>query len=192
MYMECMECIRDEKSILKMAARGDRKAFGLLVESYGKRLYGFIYGIVRDEHDSLDIVQDTYLKAYKGIASFDVNRSFVTWLFTIAKNTAYNHLKSRERYNSRYEERQFDNLEGTAVSSLGPEDIAVKNLEKKRLMDAIDSLPEKYRSVIYLKYVSGLSYREIAGRLGISESLVESRIYTARQKIILYMNEGEL
>jgi RNA polymerase sigma-70 factor (ECF subfamily) len=175
-----------------MAARGDRKAFGSLVEFYGKRLYGFIYGIVRNEHDSLDIVQDTYLKAYKGMASFDINRSFVTWLFTIGKNTAYNHLKSRERYNSRYEEGEYESLEGNAVNSLGPEDVAIENSERKRLINNIDRLPEKYRSVIYLKYVSGLSYKEIGKSLGIRESLVESRIYTARQKIILYMNEGEL
>jgi RNA polymerase sigma-70 factor (ECF subfamily) len=181
----------DERAILRSAAGGDREAFGYLAASYGRRLYGFIYGIVGNEHDSLDIAQDTLLKAYKNMASFDINRSFVTWLFTIAKNTAYNYLKKRNKDNLKLVEGQYESIEETAGCSLGPEDAVIENLERKRLIDAIERLPEKYRIVIYLKYISGLSYREIGKRLGIRESLVESRIYTARQKIILYMNEGE-
>jgi RNA polymerase sigma factor, sigma-70 family len=183
--------MEDEKVVIKMAARGDREAFGKLVAAYVKRLYGFTYGIVGNEHDSMDIVQDTFLKAYRSIKSFDTNKSFVTWLFTIAKNNAYNHLKARKRDSLRYQDGNLESLEDANSNSMGPEDETVQRSERKRLLDAMDSLPEKYKSVIYLKYISGLSYREIGKRLGIRESLVESRIYTARQKIISIMNEGE-
>ncbi|MDI6619405.1 MAG: RNA polymerase sigma factor [Clostridiales bacterium] len=175
----------DEKTVIKKAAEGDRDAFGELVAVYAKRLYGFLYAILQDEHDCLDIVQETFFKAYKNIFTFDTNRSFVTWLFTIAKNNAFNYLKSRNRNDLGYE--SLDNIESKAE---GPEEKILKKEETKRLVDAISRLPEKYKAIIYLKYISNLSYREIGKRLNIKESLVESRIYTARQKIASFLKEG--
>lgn len=181
----------DEKKTIQMAASGDREAFGLLVSAYGKRLYGFVYGIIRNEHDSLDIVQDTFLKAYSYMDRFDTGRNFVTWIFTIAKNNAFNFLKLREHDSLKYSGENIESLYDHTYNFKSPEDETVEYEERKRLIDAIEHLPEKYRDIICLKYISGLSYREIGIKLGISEKLVESRIYAARQKIIRLMNEGE-
>lgn len=183
--------MNEDNTFISKVVNGDRQAYGLIIEKYGSRLYGFIYKIIGDESDSLDIVQETFLKAYENLNSFNVNKSFVTWLFTIAKNTTFNHIKAKKRYLSRYKGDDVEKAGGTAAVDYQPEEKFIKNTENAKLIRAISSLPEKYKVLICLKYIEGLSYKEIGNRLKLKESLVESRIFTARQKLIAFMKEVE-
>jgi RNA polymerase sigma-70 factor (ECF subfamily) len=139
----------------------------------------------------MDIVQETFFKAYENLKSFDADRNFVTWLFTIGKNNAYNYMKTRKRNMLHQVSGGLENLDGMTSGSFEPEKEAVRNSERARLIDAVASLPEKYKMLIYLKYIEGLSYKEIGDRLKLTESLVESRVFTARRKLAAFIKEGE-
>lgn len=183
-YIGWVKKMGEEKEIVLKAKQGDKDSFEKLIFLYTKGLYGFVFNMLRQEQAAQDVVQETFFKAYSNLHSFNTNKVFSTWLYTIAKNSALNYIKANKKYT-------FQEVEENSSNINNPEAVFINKEESIRLVKAMDTLSEKYRTLIYLKYINKLSYEEISKALNIPKSVVESRLYTARQKLSILIGGGE-
>jgi len=135
------------------------------VERYAHSLYYFIYGYVRDAAQAEDSTQDTFVKMWKNVKRFDETKRFKTWLFSIAKNTALDALKKKRTLP--FSALESDEEEQSFIETIVDPDAFLNDLFEKQenaqlLSRAIDTLSEKYRTVVYLHNSEGLTFLEIA------------------------------
>jgi RNA polymerase sigma-70 factor, ECF subfamily len=165
----------DDLSAIQNCRAGDREAFRHLVEKYQAQAVGHALAIIGVREDALDAVQEAFLDAFQALGSFDQERQFYPWLYVILRNRCFKLLASRKRLEvSSLGEIHTEILATT--SSLSPEELMA--LER-----ALLALSPEDRELITLKHLDGLSYRELAERLGIAEGTVMSRLYYARQRL---------
>lgn len=169
----------DELSLVEAARQGDKNAFGRLVRMHQKRVLRMVTAITGDLDSGMDVVQDSFVRAYQSLASFDRDRPFYPWISKIAYNLAINHLKR-----SRRQVGLSEIVEPEGKRTDDPLEILQEDENKKRFSEAIGQLPENYRVVFILRSVEELSYEEIADRLQISPGTVDSRLYRARRKLL--------
>jgi len=172
------------------ARNGDRKALEEVIAMYDKRVYSFIYSITRDENASMDITQETFIKLFQNIQSYDVEKNFITWLFTIAKNNSINYLNKCKRCEV-VDIDTHKELEGKHSEYGNPAEIYEEKEEKAKLIKQVEALPEKYKMLIYMKYILEMSYEEISSKLEIPVHKVESRLYMARQKLLKQIDSSK-
>lgn len=167
---------RDEE-LVRRHLDGDQAAFAVLVDRYMRYLYNFVLQLVSDENAAEDIVQETFLKAWKHLSRFDQKKSFKTWIFAIAKNTAYDHLKRKKTIPfSTFENEEGENaLENTPAENDHPEDILDREATAEELDQRLSLLSPAYRSILMMRYRDDLSLHEIADVLGESYNTVKSR-----------------
>lgn len=150
------------------AAQADRAAFGPLYRRYVDRVYGYCFYLLGDHHDAEDVTERTFLAALDAIDRFrDDGASFRSWLFRIAHNQLVNALRTRSR-------RRTDPLDGLPERASGEDPAAAATAadEARRVRRALDRLSEDRRQVVVLRFVDGLSAREIGAVLGRSEGAV--------------------
>jgi RNA polymerase sigma-70 factor (ECF subfamily) len=155
-----------DRELVEGFLSGDEGCFGVLVERHLSMTYKFAYRYINNADDTNDVVQDVFIKAWKYIRRFDVNRNFRTWLLTIAKNTALDFLKKkRPLVFSRIEENDVD-LDAFLAPYLEASDLPDAVFEKKQVKDRLDGvlagLAPSYRTVLSLRYGEHLKFREIA------------------------------
>jgi RNA polymerase sigma-70 factor (ECF subfamily) len=167
--------------LVTRARAGDRAAFEELVRATTADTYTLAYRLVGNEEDARDVVQETYLRAYKGIGKFRGDAQLSTWLYRITANCAANQLGRRRRH--RHEEL----LDDTPVPDRSPERDPVARAEaaslRERLTEALEDLPPRLRAVIVLRDVYDLPHEAIAEELGISTSAAKVRLHRARRKL---------
>jgi RNA polymerase sigma-70 factor (ECF subfamily) len=169
----------DDRELVRRIRDGDAEALRAIVERYQDRIFSLIYGIVRDRHEVEDVAQEVFLKVYTRIHAFDERSKFYTWLYRVAANAAKDHVKKRSRRPAVPLEDD-EVLPATEDSPVGQAAVA----EMRRLVrEAIAALPVRYREVLTLRELEGLSYNEIASVLQISIGTVESRLHRARAKL---------
>lgn len=168
----------------EQALGGDRLAFGVLVEKYQGPIYRYALHFFRDPTRAEDVAQDTFLRAYRFLHTYDPARRFATWLYAIARNLCID----RQREEAR---RQHVDVEGVAPRqliaarpSLDPLELLEGREDRERLLGAIRQLPEKYRTPVILCYAEGLPYQEISDILGISLNNTKIRIHRAKKMIL--------
>lgn len=169
--------LADEHRLIVAAQRGDRPAFAQLVERYWDRLYRWLYHLTRDQHTAEDLVQESFLKAFAGLKKFQAGTNFAAWLFRIAHNNYAN----QYRASSRPREALPDNL---SDSQPGPLDQAVSAEALHNLGRAIHRLPAEFRAALLLRVEEGLSFRQIAEVLDLTEETARWRVFKARQKLL--------
>jgi RNA polymerase sigma-70 factor (ECF subfamily) len=174
--------LQAELERLAAAAReGDRGAFDELVRRTYVDTYTLAVRLTANEEDARDVVQEAYLRAWKGIGNFRGDAQFTTWMYRITANAAYTLVQKRRR-------RRVEPLEAAdeppelAVEAL-PEAAAESALLLGQLSDAIAQLPPKLRSIVVLKDVYGLSHEAIAEELGISVAAAKVRLHRGRRKL---------
>jgi RNA polymerase sigma-70 factor, ECF subfamily len=166
----------DRVSELVVAARaGSADAFGELVDRYRAPVVRLAYSLTHDVDEAKDVAQDAFLRAFRRIESFRPDRPFSRWLFVIARNASFDAMRRRRRSVMLVPES------GDVVA--GPEEWALRNEESERVREALEALPEHYRKVLDLYYVSGLRYREIAVALGIPLGTVKTYIARAKRRL---------
>ncbi|MDP4146195.1 MAG: RNA polymerase sigma factor [Bacillota bacterium] len=171
----------DSKLILK-CKKYDKSAFIELFKIYEKYLYKLCYGYTQNEQDSLDVVQEIYIKIFRNIEKFDGNMPFHPWVRKLAVNTCLNFKRSiKSNIISLY----YENEEGaTLEDTLSMEYNLEEEIEKKDLKEVINKylkdLNENYRIIIILRYFEGLSYNEIAETLGKPLGTVKTDLYRAK------------
>jgi RNA polymerase sigma-70 factor (ECF subfamily) len=169
----------DESFLIARARRGDPSAFEEIVRLYQRRVYGVALRIVRAHDVADDVTQEAFLRAWRSLDRFDLERPFGPWVCRIAANLAVNHVRSpRAR-----EEGLPDGHAETRSSGPGPLG-ALLDAEGARVLEtAMGQLPQEQRAVLVLRVVEDLSYAEIAETLGISPGTVMSRLFRARERL---------
>jgi RNA polymerase sigma-70 factor, ECF subfamily len=186
MYIENNGDQMNDDTIIRLIQNGNTEAYAKLVQKYHKSVLTFIFRLVRDPHLTEDIGQDVFLSAYKSLSRFDpaMGTPFRAWLYIIARN----HCISYFRTNRNARNVLIDEY----LHLPGPEDTAeeelVHNEGLKALAASLEELPEPFRTTI-IKSLQGASLNEIALEFKIPLSTVKSRLFRAKEKIKLLMNE---
>ena len=176
-----------DQELVRRVQRGDSTAFDALVRKYQHRIIGLIGRYIPDWSECQDVAQDTFLRAYRALGSFRGDAQFYTWLHRIAVNTAKNHLVAQNRRPptddiDAGDAEQFDT--GIRLRNNDtPEHELLRQEIELTVMRVVDALPEELRAAISLREVEGLSYDEIANRMGCPIGTVRSRIFRAREAI---------
>jgi len=173
----------DEKTLVESARNGRRDAFETLVRMYHRKVFALAYGFVRDEATADDLAQEVFVKAYQSLPSFRVESGFGTWIYRITVN----HVKDHLRKSSRRKTVSLDQVgEGPAAVSDGAETRVREREEEHRrgeVFRVLETLPPKYRTILTLRDVEGLSYDEVAHILGVAPGTVDSRLFRARKML---------
>ncbi len=184
---DSQERIQLDEELVKRVQGGDTAAFDLLVRKYQHRIAALIGRYVSDWSECQDIAQETFIRAYRAIASFRGDAQFYTWLHRIAVNTAKNHLVAHNRRPPTDDIDVEDAEHFDSGIRLRDSDTPERELMRQQLeqtvMRAVEALPEELRVAINLREVDGLSYDEIAERMGCPIGTVRSRIFRARDAI---------
>ena len=177
----------DENKLVLHLKQGDEEAFRLLIQQYREKLYNIAYGITLDREDSLDIVQDVFLKVHQNIRRFKGKSKLSTWLHRLTVNQSLN-WKRRWKRRFRWHHRPLETDDTRDYPELGTDEYYPEKLYQNKEFDKafrkkLRELPENARTVFVLKEIEGLSYGEIAKTLKLKRGTVSSRLFYARQKL---------
>ncbi len=190
----------DDKQIRALVSRarsGDKEAFTELVNIYSERIYNLALRILKNSDDAADVLQESFVAAYEKLDSFDGRSNFFTWLYRIATNFALMKLRKDKRtvLSDQDMETHFDNPDKMQIhewQDLPLQDMLSREF-RKHLDEAVEQLPEIYRSVFVLRDLENMSIRETSKILGITESNVKIRLKRARlflrEKLAHYLEE---
>lgn len=174
-----------DEAIVDRVRAGDTAAFALLMRRLNQRLYRAVRAILRDDAETEDVLQDTYMRAYRHLDQFRGQARFSTWLTRIAVHEALHRRRRGQRLTP-----LDDVAEGLAAATPDPEAGAAQR-ELRRLLEAsIDHLPDDFRTVFVLRDVEGLSTAETAASLEIPEETVKTRLHRARRRLQQQLNRA--
>jgi RNA polymerase sigma-70 factor (ECF subfamily) len=171
--------LRDEEVVARVLA-GETALFEILMRRYNQRLYRISRVILRNDGEAEDVMQDAYVRAYEHLDQFAGRAAFSTWLTRIAIHEAL----ARKRRGGRMEELDALTANGEAMfilkSSEPSPEAGTANAEARELLEqAIDHLPEAYRTIVILREMEEMSVAETAESLGVSDAVVKTRLYRA-------------
>jgi RNA polymerase sigma-70 factor (ECF subfamily) len=160
----------DDRKIVDRVLNGDSEAFNLLVRQWEKPIYNFIYRLIGDREEAMDLSQESFMKAYRELATLKDRDRFSAWLYRIAHNTCYSRLRKDI---------------GKTFVELQPETRAGKSSVESQLAveKALQQLPEEQREAVVLKVFHDLKFEEIAQIQGAPVSTVKSRLYMGFEKL---------
>ncbi|MEI8384745.1 MAG: RNA polymerase sigma factor RpoE [Nitrosomonadaceae bacterium] len=172
--------------LVKRAQKGDRHTFDMLVVRHQRKIAHVISRYIKSSQDVEDVSQETFIKAYRGIASFRGESQFSTWLHRIAVNTAMHFLSARRSRIPNYEPMVTEDAEEMTIPETvedeDPERILANQQIAESIAETLNKLPEELRTAITLREVDGLSYEEIAQVMNCPVGTVRSRIFRAREQ----------
>ncbi|MCX7185961.1 MAG: RNA polymerase sigma factor RpoE [Methylophilaceae bacterium] len=177
-----------DHELVLLAQRGDKRAFGMLVDKYQRKLGRLLSRMIRDQSEIEDVVQESFIKAYRALPNFRGDSAFYTWLYRIGINTAKNHLVALGRRPTVSTDIEIDDAEnfdsGNELRTTEtPESTLMTKQIAQTVNDTVASLPEELRTAITLREIEGLSYEEIASIMSCPIGTVRSRIFRARETI---------
>jgi len=183
--------------LVARAKKGDQQAFTELVNLFSEKIYNLGLRILKNPDDAADVLQETFVAVYEKIDSFDGRSNFFTWLYRIATNFALMKLRKDKRtiLTDQDMETKFDNPDQMPVHEW--KDLPLREMLseefRKHLDDAVNELPEIYRTVFVMRDLENMSIKETSQILGITESNVKIRLKRARlflrERLATYMNE---
>lgn len=177
-----------DQQLVERVQQGDQRAFGLLVDKYQRKLGRLLGRMIRDQAEVEDVVQESFIKAYRALPNFRGDSAFYTWLYRIGINTAKNHLVAmgrRPHVSNDIEIEDAENFEdGDELRTVDtPESELMTKQIAQTVNAAMEALPEELKSAISLREIEGLSYEEIASIMDCPIGTVRSRIFRAREAI---------
>ena len=188
--------VADDLSLVARARTGDDDAFRDLVVRYQRKVYAVALGIVKDPDVAWDIAQEAFVRVHEHLPEFKGESAFSTWAFRITTHLAIDAVRrERTALKDAVEDVREADLaeggEGILATALGsdPQESALRRELAEKIREALDALPEKHRTILVLREVEGLSYEELAERLGIHKGTVMSRLFHARKKMQAALRE---
>lgn len=178
----------DDADLVVRLQAGDQSAYAQLVEEHAGRVYRLALRMLGNESDAEDVLQETFLSAFKSIDHFEARSSLSTWLYRIATNAALMRLRRKEPEQISVDE-PIEQDDGDLVPRQFfdfcclPEEDLLRDEARDEMKRAVDELPMTLRSVFILRDIEGLSTEETADMLNLSESAVKSRLMRARLKL---------
>jgi RNA polymerase sigma-70 factor, ECF subfamily len=166
----------DEELVMNFLA-GDDSAFDELLKRYLKPIYNFLYRFSGDTESLDDLTQDTFIKVWKNLKRFDQEKKFKSWIFTIAKNTAYDYLKKKKEipFSTFTDEEGKNWLENIADENIFPDEIMDRKNIAEELEKILSKIPSHYRAILLLHYKEDFSLREIAEIMDDPYNTIKSR-----------------
>ena len=170
--MLCLKCtmINSDEQLVGDYLKGDEKSLEILIKRYLGPIYGFVFRFVGNREDAEEIAQEVFVKVWRNLKKFNQSKSFKTWIFSIAKNTAVDFLRKR-----RIQFFSETEIETVADPMPLPQELLEKAEAAKLLESALNKLELKYRMVLYLYYNDHFNFREIAEILGEPLNTIKSR-----------------
>lgn len=178
-----LKALPDEALVLRAQA-DDERAFGELVGRYETKVYSLAMKMLRNPEDAEDVLQETFLRAYRGLKSFRGNSTFSTWIYRITANSALMKLRKKQLPTVSIEDA--DEREAPiniADWSPGPVEQLLTLETQQAMSDAIEALPAEFRQVFVLRDLEGHSNADVAEILDLSVAAVKSRLHRARLKV---------
>ena len=176
-----------DAATVAQALAGDRDAFRQLVERHSHAIFRLAFRMTGNEADAEEVVQDTFLRAYRSLGQFESRANFGTWLYRIGVNCSLDFVRSRKRH---VEGREVavdkdagDPLDAIATSNPGPDRLAMAGQLRKRVEVELSRLSETERTAFMLRHVEGRSIEEIGEILGLRTSATKNSIFRAVQKL---------
>ena len=168
------------------ARNGDSDAFQALVERHGRGIFRVAHRLTGNTQDAEDVVQETFLRAYRQLGRFEARSNFSTWLHRIAVNCSIDLIRSRPRRESAYDEEDLDAMvpdAPSAASAPSPERLALSAQVQDRVTAALGWLSPRERAAFVLRHVEGRSIDEISGLLGLRSNATKHSIFRAVRKM---------
>ncbi|MGJ7922809.1 RNA polymerase sigma factor SigW [Neobacillus sp. LXY-4] len=175
------------KKRIKQVLKGDQNAFEEIVDIYKDKVYQLCYRMLGNKHESEDVAQEAFIRAYVNLASFNIKLKFSTWLYRIATNLCIDRLRKKKP--DYYLDAEIAGTEGLTMYSQIPAETVLPEDELEsmevhsQIQHEISKLPDKYRTVIILKYIEELSLNEISEILEMPLGTVKTRIHRGREAL---------
>jgi RNA polymerase sigma-70 factor, ECF subfamily len=181
----------EDRALIEASQQGNTAAFRKLVERHQRRAFAIALGMVRDENDARDLVQEAFLRVYRGLDKFQGGSSFFTWFYRIVTNLSIDFMRKPGRREAEHDDARTkleaaDEADFPFVSRIDgaePLDAVHRQELAKRLRAALDALPPYHRGVVLMREVEGMSYEEMAQAMNVSKGTIMSRLFHARQKL---------
>jgi RNA polymerase sigma-70 factor (ECF subfamily) len=177
--------LADEPKLIRSAKKGNREAFAELVGRYKGLVNSIVFANVKRPEETKDVVQEVFLRAFRFIKEHDLQMKFNAWLSQIARSLSINWI-SRHKTMASLESIDVEDprlMHRQVAWKDSPHDRAINTEARQSVLRSIDRLSKRYRTVLLLKYMEGLSYEKIAEMLGVSIATVRSRLYRAKCKM---------
>jgi RNA polymerase sigma-70 factor (ECF subfamily) len=175
----------NDAAVVAQVLAGDREAFRLLVERHSRLVFSVAYRMTGDQHDAEEIVQETLLRAYKGLDRFELRSNFGTWVYRIATNCALDLLRRKSHMKDTYQ--IADNPDQDEVQlpapSPGPERLLLSAEVKKKLAQALELLTPTERVAFTMRHMEGQSIEAIGKALNLKVSAAKNSVFRAVQKL---------
>lgn len=176
-----------EKRLTQRAKRGDREAFAELIEIYKDKIFQLAYRMVGNRQDAEDIAQETFLRVYANLHSYDDSYKFSTWIYRIATNLCIDRGRKKRPDFSLDEETELgqgmDWYSRLSSSEKTPEDKVVTQELQETVQGALSQLQPKYRSIMILRYIEDLSLQEISDIVKLPITTIKTRIHRGREAL---------
>lgn len=178
---------QEDAELIRRAVEGDQRAFSQLRQKYYPTIAGLIRRMMRNSDDVDDLIQETFVKAFNAIATFNHDYAFSTWLYRIASNHCIDFLR-KKRLKTFSIDQPLETSDGELQYEISDStwlpDADMHNREKTALLQtAIQELPDKYRKVIELRHTEELDYQEIANQLNLPLGTVKAHLFRAREML---------
>ena len=176
----------DDSAAVERARSGDSDAFRLLVEQHSRHVFRLAFRMTGNEQDAEDVVQETFLRAYKQLDKYEARASFSTWLYRIASNYSLDLIRSRKRHEDKREQRppeEPDVLQTIPAHNPGPDRMVYSGEVSQHVEAAMNELSAQERSAFVLRHFEGMSIEEIGAVLGTGVNATKHSIFRAVQKL---------
>ena len=179
--------MQQEREWLGLALKGDAEAFSELVRLYQRPVYNMCYRMLGNPQEAEDAAQETFLRAYRALKSYDPKRKFATWLLSVAANYCIDQHRKR-----RITQVDMEAIPAGELSAGGKSNEAhiIEGEAGAAIQDLLDGLPPKDRAALILHYWYDYSYKEISKELSLTESAVKSRMHRARRSLAEQMQSA--
>lgn len=173
----------NERLWLQRARKGDKEAFGRLVEAYQGPVYNLAYRMLNNAREAEEAAQESFIRAYTRLDSYDPEHKFSTWMLSITSNYCIDLIRKRRAVMLSIDEPLPNHPALMSEREAGPEAQAIQSEEQQLVQQLLQQLPEDYRQAVVLRYWHEHSYEEIAEIMQTSVSAIKSRLFRARRQM---------
>lgn len=175
---------RADGELVRLCLAGEQAAFDALAARHYRRVYNVIYRMLGNREQAEDLTQETFLRVYSRLDTFRQGGAFPAWLRRIAANLCIDHLRRRGEQTVSLDQQLESGIEQVDESAASrPEDRLAMREDARRVVDAVQRLPDRQRAVLVLRHIEGLKIDEIARTLGMPQGTVKTLLFRGRQAV---------
>ncbi len=176
-----------DRALIQRAQSGEKAAFRELVERHQRRAFAIAFALVKDEEDAREVVQEAFVRVFRGLGQFHGGSSFFTWLYRIVTNLSIDVIRRPQRRDTALDEsveiEESDDAPLARIEGANPLEHIHRQQLHSQIESALAELPAYHRGVIVMREVQGMSYEEMAEAMGVSKGTIMSRLFHARRKL---------